>query len=169
MGHTYYQNHVHIVFHTGRRTIRPCDLKRVHAYLAALARENKIQCPVVGGVEDHIHLLGNFPLDKAPADIVRTLKAVASRWLKTTNRCYSGFSWQQGYGYFSVSASIRKDVVHYIANQARHHARETAEQEFERLKRFHETASNEIYIEDAEAYRSVIDACVNDIVYVPRR
>lgn len=149
MGHTYYQNHVHIVFHTGRRTIKKTDLERLHAYIATVTKMYRVQNPLVGGIDDHIHLLGNFPLDRAPSAIVSAVKANSSRWLKGINRYYADFAWQQGYGYFSVSASIRYKVVHYIMNQARHHEKETAEQEYARLIRLHETASNALHPIDA--------------------
>ena len=142
MSHTYHLNLAHVVFHAGRRLIRKCDLVRLHAYIASLARDYRVQLPVVGGVNDHIHLLGNFPMDKSPSAIVGAIKANSSRWLKTINGHYSDFAWQEGYGYFSVSASIRADVVRYIQNQPNHHSRETASEEFDRMIRIHETAIN---------------------------
>ena len=147
MSHAYYINNAHVVFHTGRRIIRDSELERLHAFIAALARECKVRQVLVGGVADHIHLLGDFPMDKAPADVICTLKANSSRWLKGVHSYYSDFSWQQGYGYFAVSASIRPDVVRYINNQAIHHLKESAPAEFERMKRLHEIAAY------GEAYR----------------
>jgi hypothetical protein len=41
-----------------------------------------------------------------------------------------GFAWQEGYGAFSVSASQTGDVIRYIKNQAKHHAKRSFEQEF---------------------------------------
>ena len=151
MGHTYYQNHAHIVFHTGGRTIRKVDFARLYAYMATVAKLYKVQNPLFGGTDDHIHFLGNFPLDKAPSAIVGAIKANSSRWLKGINRHYADFAWQQGFGYFSVSASMRCKVVHYIQHQAEHHAKESAAQEYARLVRMHELASLALPAE--EAYR----------------
>ena len=143
MGHTFYQHDAHVVFHTGWRTIRESDRARLHAYIATLAISHKVRHVVIGGTCDHIHLLGNFPLDQAPADIVRGIKANSSRWLRGLNDCYADFAWQQGYGFFSVSASMRRIVVRYIENQERHHRKESAAVEYEKLQRLHEKAVNE--------------------------
>jgi hypothetical protein len=35
------------------------------------------------------------------------------------------FSWQEGYGAFTVSASMLDEVKAYIANQEKHHARKS--------------------------------------------
>ena len=40
------------------------------------------------------------------------------------------FSWQEGYGAFSVSASQTTNVVAYIVNQVAHHSNRTFEDEF---------------------------------------
>jgi hypothetical protein len=40
------------------------------------------------------------------------------------------FSWQEGYGAFSVSASQTNDVIRYIKNQKAHHAKRSFEEEF---------------------------------------
>jgi hypothetical protein len=40
------------------------------------------------------------------------------------------FSWQKGYGAFSVSASQTEDVVRYIRNQRAHHEKKNFEEEF---------------------------------------
>ena len=141
MGHTYSINNAHVVFHTGRRIIREAELKRLHAYIATLARDYRVRQVLVGGTVDHVHLMGDFPLEKAAADVLCAIKANSSRWLKGIHSCYADFSWQQGYGYFAVSASIRPDVVRYIEHQAVHHLKESAAQEYERMKHLHEIAA----------------------------
>jgi hypothetical protein len=47
----------------------------------------------------------------------------------------SGFSWQEGYGAFSVSVSQLEIVKHYIQNQEEHHKKRDFEQEFTMLLR----------------------------------
>ena len=42
----------------------------------------------------------------------------------------SWFSWQEGYGAFSVSPSQVRIVRRYIANQERHHRKRSFEEEF---------------------------------------
>lgn len=47
------------------------------------------------------------------------------------------FSWQEGYGAFSVSASNLGTVKNYIANQEKHHRKITFEDEFLALLKKH--------------------------------
>ena len=47
----------------------------------------------------------------------------------------SGFSWQEGYGAFSVSPSPVPVVKKYIQNQEQHHRKRDFEQEFIALLR----------------------------------
>ena len=44
-----------------------------------------------------------------------------------------GFSWQEGYGAFSVSPSQVPTVKKYIGNQQAHHRKRTFEEEFTAL------------------------------------
>ena len=60
------------------------------------------------------------------------LKANSSRWLGEHG---FDFSWQEGYGAFSVSASNAEAVRHYIERQPEHHARHSFEDEFISLLR----------------------------------
>jgi hypothetical protein len=46
-----------------------------------------------------------------------------------------GFSWQEGYGAFSVSASQVPVVKKYIENQEEHHRKRNFEEEFVALLR----------------------------------
>jgi len=64
--------------------------------------------------------------------VVRDVKAVSSRWVhdETGDR---GFSWQEGYGAFSVSASQLGVVREYIAKQEEHHRTRTFQEEYVRL------------------------------------
>jgi putative transposase len=47
------------------------------------------------------------------------------------------FSWQEGYGAFSVSSSNLDQVVRYIQNQEAHHKKTSFEDEFRALLRKH--------------------------------
>ena len=52
---------------------------------------------------------------------IKGLKQSSSRWVKTQDESLKGFSWQGGYGAFSVSSSALEDVTRYISNQEEHH------------------------------------------------
>ena len=46
-----------------------------------------------------------------------------------------GFAWQEGYGAFTVSASQREAVRHYIEQQPEHHRTRTFREEYLELLR----------------------------------
>ncbi len=67
--------------------------------------------------------------------MLRGLKAGSSGWMHEVFPDASEFSWQNGYGAFTVSESQVVRVADYIAKQKEHHARESFENEFVSLLR----------------------------------
>ena len=61
--------------------------------------------------------------------MLRELKAVSSGWVHDEIGV-PGFAWQEGYGAFTVSASQRDAVRHYIEQQAEHHRTRTFREEY---------------------------------------
>jgi putative transposase len=125
MRHTYNSIHVHCVFSgNGRRawfndTVR----QRLYEYLSATARQIGVHLVRAGGTPDHVHLLMRLPASISVSTAIQKLKANSSRWLRNTFRETRLFSWQEGYGAFSVGASQIPDTVAYIDSQLKHHAR----------------------------------------------
>ena len=132
MANTYVKNIVHIVFHIKSMgtPILTADLDHVHKYIGGIAKNTGGTLIEIGGMPDHVHLLTSLPKTMSLSDFVKTIKANSSRWIKELNPYYSSFSWQDGYGAFSVSASVVPKVVKYIRNQAVHHKQQTAMDEY---------------------------------------
>ncbi len=129
MSHTYFQNVMHVVFSTKERckTI-PADMKeRLWSYTAGICKRQKVFVHSIGGMEDHIHLLLQFPATIAISDAIKEIKANSSGWMSDE---IGKFAWQEGYGAFSVSRSNIPAVVKYIQNQERHHRKINFEEEF---------------------------------------
>jgi REP element-mobilizing transposase RayT len=128
--------YLHVVFSSKER--RPFLQDRgirdeVHHYLGGAC--NKLDCPVlrVGGVADHVPLLCRLGRTISVADLVKELKRDSSQWIKTKGRDLREFSWQSGYGAFSISPGHVEAVRHYVANQPEHHRGESFQDEFRRL------------------------------------
>jgi putative transposase len=136
LSHTYAQNHLHVVFSTKERKkiIEPAMQPRLWAYMAGTARNHEFLVLANGGMEDHAHLLIQLPPVLALAKAVSLLKSNSSTWMKDHGL---NFSWQEGYGAFSVSASNLEAVKRYIANQEKHHRKITFEDEFITLLKKH--------------------------------
>jgi putative transposase len=81
--HTYFQNVMHVVFSTKeRRKIIPPEMKeRLWSYTAGICKRQNVFVHGIGGVEDHIHLLLQFPATIAIAEAVKKIKANSSGWM----------------------------------------------------------------------------------------
>ena len=138
MSHTYSSRLYHCVFSTkDRRPLIPPDLKkRLWPYMAGIARENQFKALAVGGMPDHAHLLLSLPTTMQHFKAIQLIKGGSSKWI---NDHVPGrtFSWQDGYGAFTIGISQIEATVRYIDNQERHHHRMTSAEEFERMLERH--------------------------------
>ena len=142
---------LHVVFSTKER--RPLLRDRafreeMHRYIGGIL--NGLDCPsiIVGGVEDHVHLLCVLSRTCAPADLVKEVKRSSSLWIKTRAREFANFAWQSGYGVFSIGFSQIEEVRRYIAEQEQHHHKVTFQDEFRRLLKRYEVTFDEAYVWD---------------------
>jgi REP element-mobilizing transposase RayT len=136
MSHTFSKNYVHLIFGTkDRRKIITKELQpRLWAYLKGIGKNHEMIVLAVSGTEDHVHILFHLPPKLALAKAVLLLKANSSKWMtESGNR----FSWQEGYGAFSVSSSNTDSVIQYIKNQEKHHRKFSFEEEFRAILRRH--------------------------------
>jgi REP element-mobilizing transposase RayT len=145
------QVYLHRVFSTKNRRpfLHDKALRdRSHAYLAGTC--NNLHCPaeIVGGVQDHVHILCRFGKEIALAELIRELKRESSKWLKEQDKELESFYWQNGYGAFSVSPAHVPALKQYIATQEDHHRTETFQEEFRRLLSKYGIAWDERYVWD---------------------
>src|SRR5271166_4541872 len=84
-------------------------------------RKKNVMPRCIGGVADHVHPLLSLPTTVPITKAIQLIKAGSSAWLHQTFRQLDNFSWQQGYGAFSVSVSQLPETIHYIQNQVEHH------------------------------------------------
>jgi putative transposase len=143
--------YLHLVFSTKDRRpfLRDPILRgEMHAWLGGASRE--LGCPsvLVGGVEDHVHILARLGRTISQADWVKELKRTSSIWIKEHDRNSRDFAWQAGYGVFSVSASNREAVRDYIARQEEHHLKQSYQDEYRFLLKKHGEEWDERYVWD---------------------
>ena len=128
--------YIHPVFSTKER--RPFlrdseERESLHAYLGGISKTLDCAPIIVGGMEDHIHLLARFGRTITQADWVKELKRVSTLWLKEQGPAYGEFQWQGGYADFSVSQSNLERVKNYIINQEAHHRKVNFQDELRAL------------------------------------
>ena len=130
------QIYLHIVFSTKNRARsfqNPALRETMHAYLAGTCRNLESPSIIVGGVEDHVHILCRLSKTLSVSELVRELKRESSKWLKEQSPDLADFYWQSGYGAFSISPGHVEALKVYITNQEEHHKKETFQDEFRRL------------------------------------
>jgi putative transposase len=142
---------VHTVFSTKERRpfLRERPLREeLHRYLGGVLSNLDCQPIVVGGVEDHVHLLCALSRTCEAAEMVKEVKRGSSLWLKKKTSELQGFSWQNGYGIFSIGFSQIQSVRDYIMRQEEHHRKLSFQDEFRQLLRRYEIECDERYVWD---------------------
>ena len=140
--------YIHLVFSTKDRRPFLRDEKLRHSTHALLAEvSNRLDCPalLVGGAEDHVHILARFGRTITQADWVKELKRISNERIRL--EC-PDFKWQAGYAAFSVSQSNLDQVLKYIANQEEHHRKMNFQDELRALLRKHNMQWDERYLWD---------------------
>ncbi len=142
---------IHVVFSTKNRApfLKDPDIRiQMHAELGGTSKKQNCLPIIVGGVEDHIHLLARESRTIPLSDWVKELKRVTSIWIKTKGPQFKTFAWQAGYGAFSVSQSQSGKVIKYIQEQEKHHRKKDFQTEFRQLLVRHEIEFDERYVWD---------------------
>jgi REP element-mobilizing transposase RayT len=131
MSSTHLSLHCHVVFGTKhQRPLIVADWRpRFHAFLGGAIRTLDVVPEAIGGVADHVHLLIGFRATHRLADVLRDVKSASSAWVHETIGDEQ-FEWQDGYGGFTVSASMIEKVKRYIADQEEHHRKKTFQEEY---------------------------------------
>lgn len=95
-----------------------------------------------------MHLLLSLPTTIAIAKAIQLIKAGSSAWIHETFPRLRSFSWQQGYGAFSIGVSQLPETIRYIERQPEHHRTCTFQEEYLSILKKHEMSFNEKYLWD---------------------
>jgi REP-associated tyrosine transposase len=130
MAHTYVSDLIHCVFSTkGRRRLIPQEIQsELWSFLGGIARKNGFKALVVGGTDDHVHVLLSLPASLPLAKALQLLKGSSSRWMNEKHT--RDFAWQEGYGAFTLGISQKAATIAYIQGQTEHHRKRDFQQEF---------------------------------------
>jgi REP element-mobilizing transposase RayT len=130
--HSLARLHVHLVFSTKHRAPSLHDGVReaLHRYIAGVLTRRGCRPTLINSVDDHVHSLFELSRTMALSEVVEAVKMSSSKWIKTQGAEFAGFSWQSGYGAFSVSESNLGRVRRYVADQREHHRKRSFEDEY---------------------------------------
>ena len=150
MVHSYISCYVHYIFSTKDREhlITPLFKERLWAYIGGIARDNRMKALAVGGTSNHVHALISLPSTLSIAKGIQLLKGGSSKWVHDEFPAHRFFSWQEGYGAFSIGISRVEETITYIKTQEEHHRLVTFEEEYRAFLRANEIEYDEKYIWD---------------------
>jgi len=133
MGQSLSQMYIHLVFRTkyGQPYIQENIEPSLHAYMAGILKNMESPALKINSVPDHIHILFRLSKNHALAKVVEEVKKQSSKWMK--EKGVNGFTWQIGYGAFSVSSYKVEVVTNYIIRQKEHHKIVTFKDELEKF------------------------------------
>ena len=122
MAYTYSSLLVHYVFAVrGRQNLLlPPWRKDVFKYISGIIEGKNQKSIIVNGVSDHVHALVGLSPSMRVSDLVRDMKNNSSNYINHYCGLNGRFSWQEGYGAFSLSKSEMGRVYDYISNQELH-------------------------------------------------
>lgn len=102
---------------------------RLHAYLAGACKNLNSHAYRVGGTENHVHIACTLPRTLSISNLLEEIKKASSAWMKTQDPSRAHFTWQAGYGAFSLGQSQLESLITYIDNQQEHHRKRTFKEE----------------------------------------
>jgi len=132
--------YIHLVFAVRNREnvlskeIRP----RVYEYIGGILTGLKHKPIFINGVSDHIHILFGLNPAISVSDTVHDIKRSSSLFINEKKLVQGRFSWQEGYGAFTISKSEIVNASRYIENQETHHCVESFRDEYTDILRKNE-------------------------------
>lgn len=144
------KNYIHLVFSTKeRKDLIPVDLLDIFFhYIGGIINNIGCKAIIVGGIENHVHILFELARTMALSNVVNKIKSNSSKWIRSEMQVFD-FDWQDGYAAFSVAQSNVEAVRKYIDNQRAHHQTEEDYQtEFRRYCQIYKINYDERYVWD---------------------
>ncbi|GMQ31159.1 IS200/IS605 family transposase [Algoriphagus confluentis] len=140
--------YLHIIFSTkGRKPLVKKELKAgMESYLVKVGSDLGSFTEAIYLNPDHLHWLCTLPRTITIADFLNKIKSNSSRIGKI--EVDENFSWQNGYGVFSVSQSKLEVVKKYIENQEAHHQKISFQDEYREFLEEYKVEYDEKYVWD---------------------
>ena len=120
MSHSYQELFYHLVWSTKNR--EPMINGEIQPVLFEVlnAKAENLDCRIIAlnCVPDHVHILLVIPPKLAVSMAINGLKGFSSHEVKPYRQ---DFTWQHGYGIFTLRSSDLSVVEEYVKNQEKHH------------------------------------------------
>jgi putative transposase len=144
------ENYLHITFSTkNRHPFLDKHIKdELYNHLGGICKNLGCNPVIVGGHEDHVHILCLLSRKIALMKLIEELKTHSSKWIKTKGQPYKKFYWQNEYGSFSIHPAQVDAVKKYILMQGDHHKRISFKDEYRAFLKEYEIEYDERYVWD---------------------
>ena len=121
---TFTKLYAHCVFTPkGRKSLMKDPIReQIQKYIYGIIEAKKCNPIAINGTFDHLHLLFGFIPTTTISDLMRDVKRSSALYVNDNNLMGYRFSWQEGYGAFTVGYRDLDRVYHYILNQKNHHS-----------------------------------------------
>jgi REP element-mobilizing transposase RayT len=139
MANTYTQLYFHVVFAVkGRENLIAEKWKEeLYKYITGIIKNKNQKLIAINGMPDHIHLLVGMKSDSNLSDLIRDVKANASKFINEKKYVAGKFEWQTGFGAFTLGHSQLDAIINYIKTQEEHHKAKSFREEYtDFLKRY---------------------------------
>jgi len=148
MADTYSQLYFHIVFAVKKRALLIDQSWKddLYKYITGIISNKSQKLMIINGMPDHVHMLISTKPDCNLSDLVRDIKSNSTKWINETGLIKSKFSWQNGFGAFTVSQSQLNKVIRYIENQEQHHSSKSFKEEYVDFLKAYQIDYDEEYI-----------------------
>jgi putative transposase len=132
---TYTKLYAHCIFTPrGRHSMLKEPIRvNVHKYIYGIIKGKNCNPIAINGTSDHIHILVGFCPSISIENLVRDIKRSLSIYINKNNLLATKFSWQEGYGAFTVGYPELDRVYKYILNQQLHHLKGNFKEEYVEL------------------------------------
>jgi len=95
--------------------------EKIFQYIREQLQDMGCQVSIINGMPDHIHCLFLLSREISIAEAIKQIKGSSSHFINQIQLFPQKFTWQSGYGVFSVSESALPIVHAYIKNQKIRH------------------------------------------------
>ena len=132
MANTYTQIYLHIVFAVSARACLISSKRReeLQKYITGIVTRKDQKLIAIFCMPDHTHLLLGLKPNIAPSNLIGDIKTGSTNHINKQKWMGCRFSWQEGFGAFSVSHSHVSRVANYIQNQPTRHRRKSFQEEY---------------------------------------
>jgi putative transposase len=132
MLHSYIRVYIHYTWATKHRQRILTDKVRpqLRNHLIHYAAENSITIDSINVQVEHVHTLIELKSNQSIDYPIKLIKGESSHWMNEQDIIPCKFSWQRGYGAFSVGYSQIDMVRDYIARQDEHHRHKSFLEEY---------------------------------------